>query len=121
MGVSRQSPADPLIVVNHENIMGNAFTFERSNPLAHVMSRIQHFSDNAVAVFGTPQQFVGVLTRRSLLEPYWNMSANRTSAALIDTGQGRHQDLSTLSDFISLFVSVSDPRSRAYPTIDPFS
>lgn len=47
---------------------GNTFTLERSTPLAHVVSRFQHFSDNAVAVLGSPQQFVGVVTRRSLLE-----------------------------------------------------
>ena len=43
-------------------------TFERSIPLAHIVSRFQHFNDTAVAVFGSPQQFVGVVTRRSLLE-----------------------------------------------------
>lgn len=47
---------------------GNAFTLERSTPLAQVVSRFQHCSDNAVAVLGSPQQFVGVVTRRSLLE-----------------------------------------------------
>ena len=47
---------------------GNTFTLERSTPLARVVSRFQHFSDNAVAVLGSPQQFVGVVTRRSLLE-----------------------------------------------------
>ncbi len=47
---------------------GNTFTLERSTPLAHVVSRFEHFSDNAVAVLGSPQQFVGVVTRRSLLE-----------------------------------------------------
>ena len=47
---------------------GNTFTLERSTPLAHVVSRFEHYSDNAVAVLGSPQQFVGVVTRRSLLE-----------------------------------------------------
>ena len=46
----------------------NTFTLERSTPLAHVMSRFEHFSDNAMAVLGSPQQFIGVVTRRSLLE-----------------------------------------------------
>ena len=46
----------------------NTFTLGRSTPLAQVVSRFQHFSDNAVAVFGSPQHFVGVVTRRSLLE-----------------------------------------------------
>lgn len=47
---------------------GNSVTLERSTPLAQVVSRFQHCSDNAVAVLGSPQQFVGVVTRRSLLE-----------------------------------------------------
>jgi len=47
---------------------GNTFTLERSTPLVHVVSRFEHFSDNAVAVLESPQQFVGVVTRRSLLE-----------------------------------------------------
>lgn len=42
--------------------------FERSTPLAHVVSRFEHFSANAVAVLGSQHQFVGVVTRRSLLE-----------------------------------------------------
>lgn len=46
---------------------GNTFTLERSTPLVHVVSRFEHFSDNAVAVLESPQQFVGVVTRRSLL------------------------------------------------------
>ena len=46
----------------------NPFTLERSTPLAHAVSRFQHFSDNAVAVLGPPHQFVGVVTRHSLLE-----------------------------------------------------
>jgi signal transduction histidine kinase len=44
------------------------FMFERSTPLAHVVSRFEHFSANAVAVLGSQHQFVGVVTRRSLLE-----------------------------------------------------
>jgi signal transduction histidine kinase len=44
------------------------FMFERSTPLAHVVSRFEHVSDNAVAVLGSSDQFVGVVTRRSLLE-----------------------------------------------------
>ncbi len=48
------------------------FMFERSTPLAHAVSRFRHFSDNAVAVLGSPHQFVGVVTRRSLLEALLN-------------------------------------------------
>ena len=44
------------------------FMFERSTPLAHVVSRFEHVNDNAVAVLGSQHQFVGVVTRRSLLE-----------------------------------------------------
>lgn len=44
------------------------YSLERSTPLAHVVSRFQHFNDNAVAVLGSPRQFLGVVTRRSLLE-----------------------------------------------------
>ncbi len=44
------------------------FMFERSTPLAHVVSRFEHFSASAVAVLGSQHQFVGVVTRRSLLE-----------------------------------------------------
>lgn len=46
----------------------NTYTLERSTPLAHVVSRFQHFTDNAVAVFGSHRDFIGVVTRRSLLE-----------------------------------------------------
>lgn len=46
----------------------HAYTLERSTPLACVVSRFQHCSDKAVAVFSSSQQFVGVVTRRSLLE-----------------------------------------------------
>ena len=46
----------------------HSFMFERSTPLAHVVSRFEHFSANAVAVLGSQHQFVGVVTRRSLLE-----------------------------------------------------
>ena len=42
--------------------------FERSTPLAHVVARFEHVSANAVAVLGSQRQFVGVVTRRSLLE-----------------------------------------------------
>jgi signal transduction histidine kinase len=44
------------------------FMFERSTPLAHVVFRFEHISANAVAVLGSQHQFVGVVTRRSLLE-----------------------------------------------------
>ena len=44
------------------------YTLERSTPLAHIVSRFEHFNDNAVAVLGSPRQFLGVVTRRSLLE-----------------------------------------------------
>jgi hypothetical protein len=46
----------------------NPFAVERSTPLAHVMSRFEHFSDTAMAVLGSPQQLIGVVTRRSALE-----------------------------------------------------
>lgn len=44
------------------------FAVEGSTPLAHVMSRFEHFSDTAMAVIGSPQQLIGVVTRRSVLE-----------------------------------------------------
>lgn len=44
------------------------YTLERSTPLAHIVSRFEHYTDNAVAVLGSPRQFLGVVTRRSLLE-----------------------------------------------------
>ena len=46
----------------------NPFAVERSTPLAHVMSRFEHSSDTAMAVLGSPQQLIGVVTRRSVLE-----------------------------------------------------
>jgi hypothetical protein len=46
----------------------NTFTLERSTPLADVVSRFQHCTNIAMAVLGSPQQLVGVVTRRSLLE-----------------------------------------------------
>jgi signal transduction histidine kinase len=46
----------------------NTFTLEHLTPLADVVSRFQHCSDTAMAVLGSPQQLVGVVTRRSLLE-----------------------------------------------------
>jgi hypothetical protein len=58
---------------------GNVFTLERSTPLAQVVSRFQHCSDNAVAVLGSPQQFVGVVTRRSLLETLLEHERRRRS------------------------------------------
>ena len=65
---------------------GNTFTLERSTPLAHVVSRFQHFSDNAVAVLGSPQQFVGVVTRRSLLETLLEHERRQHSGGLDTQG-----------------------------------
>ena len=47
---------------------GNIVTLERLTPLAHIVFRFQQSNDTAVAVLGPLQQFVGVVTRRSLLE-----------------------------------------------------
>ena len=60
----------------------NTFTLERSTPLAHVVSRFQHSSDNAVAVLGSAHHFVGVVTRRSLIEAVWEHERRRSSGGL---------------------------------------
>ncbi len=64
----------------------NTFTLERSTPLAHVVSRFQHFSDNAVAVVGSAHHFVGVVTRRSLIEAVWEHERRRSSDGLMQAG-----------------------------------
>lgn len=82
---------------------GKIFTLERSTPLAHVMSRFQHYNDTAVAVLGSPQQFVGVVTRRSLLETLLEHTRDRRSC------DGEAQAGSTTSSSAPLPVEDTTP------------
>jgi signal transduction histidine kinase len=80
------------------------YSLERSTPLAHVVSRFQHFNDNAVAVLGSPRQFLGVVTRRSLLETLLGHE-RRLHPGSLDTQAG-----ATMSASEALPIQESGPK-----------